>query len=181
MTSAAERPILFLDVDGPLIPFGSSSSRLQGPASGSEVSLDEGNPLLGRLDAGLGPRLMALGCHLVWASTWMEEANEVVAPRIGLPKLPVVEWPDACAEGSPRGLHWKTRRLVEWANGRPFIWVDDEISGMDRFWVAAQHPGPSLLHRVDPAKGLVDADFCALAGWLRAVIPSRVPGTGSSL
>ncbi|MGW5196475.1 HAD domain-containing protein [Streptomyces spiralis] len=172
MTSAAGRPILFLDVDGPLIPFGSSSSHLQAPVSDSQVSLDQGNPLLGRLDPGLGPRLMALGCHLVWASTWAEEANEAVAPCLGLPRLPVVEWPDACADDSPHGLHWKTRHLVEWANRRPFIWVDDEISAMDRLWVAAQHPGLSLLHRVDPTKGLVDADFSTLAGWLRAAAPS---------
>ncbi len=114
---------------------------------------------------------MALGCSLVWASTWREEANETVAPRIGLPKLPVLEWPDTGVEEGPRGLHWKTRHLVEWAGGRPFIWVDDEISAMDRQWVAASHPGPSLLHRVDPAEGLTDADFSALAGWLRVVAP----------
>ncbi|MEU6419689.1 HAD domain-containing protein [Streptomyces spiralis] len=169
MTSAAERPVLFLDVDGPLIPFGSSSSSLQAPASGPEVAVDQGNPLLGRLAPDLGLRLTALGCDLVWASTWMEEANEAVAPRIGLPRLPVVAWPDACADGSPRGLHWKTRHLVESANGRPFIWVDDEISSIDRLWVAAQHPGPSLLHRVDPTKGLEDADFSVLADWLSAI------------
>ncbi len=115
---------------------------------------------------------MALGCHLVWASTWAEDANESVAPRIGLPRLPVVEWPDACDDDTPHGVHWKTRPLVEWADGRPFIWVDDEISAMDRLWVAAGHPGPSLLHRVDPAKGLVDADFAALARWLRAAAPT---------
>ena len=178
VTSAAERPILFLDVDGPLIPLGSSSSRLRAPAFAAELSVEQGNPLLGRLDAGLGPRLMALDCDLVWASTWMEDANEAVAPRLGLPSLPVVEWPDTCADDSPRGLHWKTRHLVEWANRRPFIWVDDEISSMDRLWVAAQHPGPSLLHRVDPTKGLMNADFSALAGWLRTVGPSRVPDTG---
>ncbi|WP_051854173.1 MULTISPECIES: hypothetical protein [unclassified Streptomyces] len=178
MTSAAERPILFLDVDGPLIPFGMSSSRLQAPASDSQVSLDQGNPLFGRLEPGLGPRLTALGCHLVWASTWMEEANQAVAPRIGLPRLPAVEWPDAHA-GSPRGLHWKTRHLVEWANRRPFIWVDVEISAVDRLWVAAQHPGPSLLHRVDPTKGLVDADFSAHAEWLHAVAPRRGTSTGA--
>src|SRR4051794_2928516 len=169
VTSAVKRPILFLDVDGPLIPFGSSSSRLQAPVSRSQMSLDQGNPLLGRLDPGLGARPMALGCYLVWASTWMGEANEVVAPRVGLPRLPMVQWPDACADESPRGLHWKTRHLVEWANRRPFIWVDDEISAMDRLWVSVQHPEPTLLHRVDPAEGLVDADFSALAGWLRAV------------
>lgn len=126
--------------------------------------------MLKRLTPGLGSRLTALGCCLVWATTWMEEANEVVSPRIGLPRLPVVEWPPSTDEGRC-GLHWKTRPLVEWADGRPFIWVDDEISAMDRLWVAAQHPGPSLLHRVDPTKGLVDADFSALAGWLRVAAP----------
>ncbi|MFF8943112.1 HAD domain-containing protein [Streptomyces sp. NPDC014864] len=176
MTSAAERPILFLDVDGPLIPFGAASSSLQAPASDSEVSVDQGNPLLGRLDPDLGSRLTALRCDLVWASTWMEEANEAVAPRIGLPRLPVVEWPDACTDSSPRGLHWKTPHLVEWANRRPFIWVDDEISSMDRLWVATQHPGPSLLRRVDPTKGLEDADFSVLADWLGALEANRGAG-----
>ncbi|MEU9849414.1 HAD domain-containing protein [Streptomyces sp. NPDC047985] len=166
MTSATERPLLFLDVDGPLIPFGSSSGRPQAAATGAS-----GNPLLTRLDPGLGSRLTALGCHLVWATTWMEEANEVVSPRIGLPRLPVVEWLASYVDEGPRDLHWKTRHLVEWANGRPFIWVDDEISAMDRLWVDASHSGQSLLHRVDPVKGLTDADFTALADWLRLVIP----------
>ncbi|CAL9548044.1 hypothetical protein SUDANB1_04368 [Streptomyces sp. enrichment culture] len=166
MTSATERPLLFLDVDGPLIPFGSSSGHHHPPAAG------QGNPLLERLDPELGSRLMALGCQLVWATTWMEEANEVVAPRVGLPRLPVVEWPDpSAAEQGPHGLHWKTGQLVAWAHGRPFIWVDDEISAMDHLWVGASHPGPALLHRVDPARGLVDGDFSALADWLRPVLP----------
>ncbi|WP_330339889.1 HAD domain-containing protein [Streptomyces sp. NBC_00557] len=166
MAGTAERPLLFLDVDGPLIPFGASY--------GSSASVDQGNPLLDRLDPGIGPRLLALGCHLVWATTWMEDANEAVAPRVGLPMLPVVEWPATGTHDGPRGLHWKTRPLVEWADGRPFIWVDDEISAMDRLWVDAQHPGPSLLHRVDPVRGLGDADFSALGDWLAV----RAPATG---
>ncbi|MGW2488759.1 hypothetical protein ACWCV9_16325 [Streptomyces sp. NPDC001606] len=160
MTSAAERPVLFLDVDGPLIPFGGSY--------GSPASAGQGNPLLDRLDPGIGPRLLALGCPLVWATTWMEDANEAVAPRLGLPELPVVRWPEDCAGGGPRGVHWKTRPLLEWAGRRPFIWVDDEIGALDRLWVTAQHPAPSLLHRVDPTAGLGDADFSALADWLAA-------------
>ncbi|MFI0963867.1 HAD domain-containing protein [Streptomyces sp. NPDC021080] len=168
-----ERPILFLDVDGPLIPFGPASA----PASGSEVLPDRGNPLLGRLDPTVGPRLTALGCELVWATTWTDEANESVAPRIGLSRLPVVEWPEASAEAGPRGLHWKTRPLVEWAGDRPFIWVDDEIGPMDRLWVAGQHESPSLLHRVDPSEGLTEDDFRELARWLRTAVPDRPHGT----
>ena len=162
MSAAAERPLLFLDVDGPLIPFGAPHP--PPPAA----TADDGNPLLARLDPALGARLLALGCSLVWATTWREEANEVVAPRLGLPRLPVLDWPEADEPG-PRGLHWKTRPLVEWAGGRPFVWVDDEIGAVDRQWVAAAHPGPALLHRVDPARGLQDSDFRALTDWLAAL------------
>ncbi|MGC5037571.1 HAD domain-containing protein [Streptomyces sp. DT190] len=170
MTSATERPLLFLDVDGPLIPFGSPAGH---PRAGAAAAppVGQGNPLLTRLDPGVGPRLLALGCELVWATTWMQEANEVVVPRLGLPRLPVVEWPDSGSDDGPRGLHWKTRPLVEWADGRPFIWVDDEISAMDRLWVAAGHPGPSLLHRVEPARGLDDTDFRALTDGLGTAAP----------
>ncbi|MFD5517119.1 HAD domain-containing protein [Streptomyces sp. NPDC127066] len=167
-----DRPILFLDVDGPLIPFGPSWAPRESSGSGSdsEALPDEGNPLLGRLDPAVGPRLTALGCDLVWATTWMDEANESVGPRIGLPPLPVLEWPEA-TEAGPRGLHWKTRPIVERAGGRPFIWVDDEIGPVDRLWVAAQHEGPSLLHRVNPSKGLTEDDFSTLATWLHPTEP----------
>ena len=170
-----DRPILFLDVDGPLIPFGPSSSHA--PAFSVE-DFPGGNPLLGRLNPAVGPRLMALGCDLVWATTWMNDANDAVAPRIGLPRLPVVEWQEVSTEDGPHGLHWKTRHLVEWAGHRPFIWVDDEISSMDRLWVAAQHDGPSLLHRVDPDQGLIDDDFSALASWLCTAVTNRAAETG---
>ncbi|MEV5335410.1 HAD domain-containing protein [Streptomyces werraensis] len=162
MSAAAERPLLFLDIDGPLIPFGPV------PPSLTQAAPDHGNPLLSRLDPTVGARLLSLGCSLVRATTWMEEANAVVAPRLGLPRLPVLEWPETDAT-SLHGLHWKTRPLVEWARGRPFVWVDDEIGAVDRQWVAAVHPGPALLHRVDPARGLQDSDFLALTDWLAAL------------
>ncbi|WP_329136512.1 HAD domain-containing protein [Streptomyces sp. NBC_00670] len=162
-------PLLFLDVDGPLIPFGSPSGHPRTTAAGAPKYDDRGNPLLTRLDPELGTRLTTLGCRLVWATTWGEEANEVISPWLGLPRLPVVEWPTLRTQEGPRGLHWKTRHLVEWADGRPFIWVDDEIGAMDRLWVDATHPTPSLLHRVDPAKGLKNADFAALTDWLASL------------
>ncbi len=64
---------------------------------------DDGNPLLAGLDAEHGRRLAALPADLVWATTWMAEANEVLAPRLGLPQLPVVGWPDD--EGNGGRLH----------------------------------------------------------------------------
>ncbi|MFI8088286.1 HAD domain-containing protein [Streptomyces sp. NPDC086080] len=166
--TAPDRPLLFLDVDGPLIPFGD-------PA---RVPLtDDDNPLLSRLDPTVGARLLALPCDLVWATTWQHEANVTVAPRLGLPLLPVVSWPEDDDTPAPRGLHWKTRRLSEWAGPRPFIWLDDEIGAPDRTWVAVAHPAPALLYRVDPAKGLTEADFERVGEWLDTVPAADGPGT----
>ena len=75
-----------------------------------------GNPLLARLNPEHGPALLALGCDLVWASSWMAEANEEIAPRIELPQLPVVDWPED--QLADRGVHWKTEGCTE----RPRLW-----------------------------------------------------------
>ncbi|MBT2478960.1 HAD domain-containing protein [Streptomyces sp. ISL-94] len=156
MTGFAARPLLFLDVDGPLIPFGAGPY----PAPG-----DDANPLLARVDPALGPRLAALPCELVWATTWGDEANECVAPRLGLPELPVVAWPEPSDEDGRGGIHWKTPALLAHTAGRDFVWLDDEITGADRAWVSARHPGRALLHRVDPGRGLTEADFGVLRAW----------------
>lgn len=156
--------MLFLDVDGPLIPFGAPDLRPGGHLGDRAVPLPIGaNPLLSRIDPRHGPRLSALPCDLVWATTWMADANEVIGPLLGLPELPVVDWPDS-EEKSP--LHWKTRGLVDWAAGRSFVWVDDEITDPDRAWVSAHHHGQALLHRIDPRRGLTHTDFVVIADWL---------------
>ncbi|MBA9001663.1 hypothetical protein [Thermomonospora cellulosilytica] len=163
MTGPAQPPLLFLDVDGPLIPFGAAQPYPTFPlADGNDP-----HPLLDRIDPGHGTRIRALPCEPVWATTWTADANECICPRLGLPRLAVVDWPDPHEHDERIGLHWKTRALVSWAAGRPFAWVDDEITDVDRAWVAAHHPGEALLHRVDARHGLTDADYVVLEEWLR--------------
>lgn len=80
------RPLLFLDVDGPLIPFRArSTERTFGTSDAIASAEAAGNPLIDRLGPVDGRKLLELGCELVWATTWMVDANEVVAPRLGLP------------------------------------------------------------------------------------------------
>lgn len=163
VTDRARRPLLFLDVDGPLLPFGGD------PQPGSRRAV--AGPHLARLRPDTGLRLAALPCTLVWATTWQQDANTEIAPRIGLPHLQVVNWPEPVqaheSEDRWLGLCWKTRTLVDWAAGRPFAWVDDEITGADRDWVSEHHRGPALLHWVQASRGLAGHDFAVLDAWLR--------------
>lgn len=175
VVSDDRHPLLFLDVDGPLIPFGLPPGRY---ATYPDPRDDGSNPALARISPGHRPRLAALPCILVWATTWGRDANELIAPRLGLPPLEVMDWPRAAEaddeHGTRIGLHWKTHALITRAAGRPFAWADDEITDIDREWTRAYHPGPFLLHHVDSRHGLTDADYAVLDRWLNH--PGVAPG-----
>ncbi|CAL9388856.1 hypothetical protein SUDANB121_01222 [Nocardiopsis dassonvillei] len=176
----SQPPLLFLDVDGPLNPFrasgrhrpdGYTTHRLR-PEGWAEAP----KPLRVWLRPDHGERLLSLPYTLVWATTWEHDANTMIGPVLGLPELPVVELPHwSSATG---GLCFKTAALVEYAAGRPFAWVDDMITGHDADWVRRHHPGPALLHRVDPRIGLLDADFRSLEGWPPARTAAALPEEG---
>lgn len=144
-------PLIFVDVDGTLLPFGQAGDY----------------PEFARMDRSNGPRLLALGGELWWATAWMEEANEAIGPLLALPELPVADLPAWDDDFVDDRLCWKTRALVNLAAGRTFVWLDDEPTADDEEYVAAHHPAQALLYRTDPEIGLTGADFDAVAAWLR--------------
>jgi hypothetical protein len=181
------RPLLYLDVDGPLNPYAAKPERR--PAGYTThrmkpqgwIAQHPGKPaayvrpLRVWLNPEHGRHLLQLGelFDLVWATTWVGEANTYIAPVLGLPQLPVVTWPATrvsagSGTATEPGVFWKTPHLVEHAAGRPFAWVDDEIGAADRSFVATHHEGSALLHRVDPRLGLREPDFVALTAFARA-------------
>ncbi|MFD7861082.1 hypothetical protein [Streptomyces sp. NPDC059783] len=165
------KPLLLIDVDGPLNPYAALDRRV--PPEGFTRHLTRptgwtsGRPLPVLLDPRHGEELRALGSRyeLVWATTWKGEANEWIGPRLGLPELPFIDWPEMHGS-APAGTYWKTRYVVEYAAGRPFAWVDDEITDHDRAWVTEHGGGvAALLRWTDPRVGLERSDFEALAAW----------------
>ncbi|MDI2129760.1 hypothetical protein [Yinghuangia seranimata] len=175
---STQPPLLLLDVDGPLNPYalqpgpvrpGYVSHRLRpgAPADAPPVDAGERSALRVDLNPEHGEALLALPFDLVWATTWMQEANRLIGPLIGLPELPFVDFlDDDVATPSPTAkLHWKTATLAAYAGDRPFAWVDDELARADRRWLARNHAAPTLAHHVDPKVGLVPKDFARLAKW----------------
>lgn len=174
---ANPRPLLLIDVDGPLNPYaakphrrpdGYQTHRMR--PTGWEQPWQK--PLRVWLNPTHGAALQALPFELVWCTTWAHEANEWIGPHIGLPELPVIEW-SVHAPGprhaNPHGTFWKTEHVVRWAAGRPFAWIDDDFDDTDRAYVAKHHDGPALLHWISPRDGLLERDFKALEQWARSL------------
>ncbi|MFE0459205.1 hypothetical protein ACFW1A_08070 [Kitasatospora sp. NPDC058965] len=181
------RPVLFLDVDGPLNPYAAKPERrpagyttLRIPERPDASGAGRRRPLRLWLDPAHGPALLALDYELCWATSWMDDANRWIAPVLGLPELPFVDFGDALLTERPDGVHWKTDPLLAHAAGRPFAWVDDEQGDADHTHVSARHPAPALLHHVDPRIGLRADDFAALTAFADSLTPTRT-GHGPTL
>ncbi len=167
------KPLLLIDVDGPLNPYAAQAQRRpegytthrMRPTGWTEVK-----PLRVWLNPAHGEELRALSrlYDLVWATTWKGEANEWIGPHLGLPELPYIDWPQMHGK-APRGTFWKTQYILPYAAGRPFAWVDDDITGYDREMVEREHLAAALLVHVDPRIGLTRPDFDALADWAAAL------------
>ncbi len=54
-----------------------------------------------------------------------------------------------CPFAEPPGRRPRKVGRVEFAAGRMFAWVDDEITDVDRLWVSTHHRGQALLHGID--------------------------------
>ncbi|MFB6717592.1 MULTISPECIES: hypothetical protein [unclassified Streptomyces] len=164
------KPLLLIDIDGPLNPYAAFVLRRIPDGYARHLmrptGWDYGPPLPVLLNPDHGRALLGLAdrFELVWATTWKDEANEWIGPHLGLPPLPYIDWPSMHG-GAPDGTYWKTQYVVEYAAGRPFAWIDDEIAEQDRQWVSGQGAAESLLLWIDPRIGLLPADFEALAAW----------------
>lgn len=166
------RPIVFLDVDGPLNVWASGARPAGFVEHRFRVSRWGRRRLRMWLDAGHGPLLLGLaertGAELVWASTWPGAvANATVGRTLGLPELASITYVPGSALGDGR---WKFPAVGRFAGDRPLVWFDDDFdlypAARDAF-VARRGAGRVRLVGVDPHVGISGAQLAEVEPWLR--------------
>lgn len=165
------KPLLLIDVDGPLNPFNAWE---EPPGYTAHRLTPHERTLRVLLSAEHGPMLLSLAgeFELTWATSWGvdDKANEMIAPLIGLPALPTI--PVGHNDGSaPFGQIFKRGPVEDYARGRPLAWFDDMFELGDRDWATKRTDDgyPTLLIDIDPALGLCPPDIDTVARWWAAM------------
>jgi len=159
-TLSADRPLLFVDVDGVLSLFGLHPSRED---AGGPLHWIDGMPHL--IPAGAGQRLLRLAerFDLVWASGWEERANEHLPFILGLPfgPVPFLTFGGRAVFGSS---DWKLDAVDAYAGERPAAWIDDNLDDESRFWAEGRR-APTLLVETQCDVGMTEAHVELLLAW----------------
>lgn len=153
------RPLLFLDVDGVLHLWGDESEPMSHARLGHHTI---------RYATALPQRLARLGAAftLVWATTWGDDANDVLCPLFGIEPLAVVRF-DVDETGP--GEMFKLPAIRRFAGEEPCAWIDDEPFGEDALHWERTRQAPTLLMPTDPAIGLGAHELERLLDFARSV------------
>lgn len=137
------KPVLLIDVDGVLCPY------FHGEPQPGYEQLEVG-PVAVWINPQHGEWLRALSdsYELVWATTWEHEAPQLLAPALGLPDMPVIEFTHSAANKT-----WKIADIDAYIADRSAAWLDDELGPDADVW-AENRAGRTLLVRIDGTIGL---------------------------
>jgi hypothetical protein len=146
-----KKPLLLLDVDGVLCPFGIDPDC---PPEGYALTEIGGVPLW--LSKGNVAYLKDLRNYyeLAWATMWEDSANELLSPWHNLNNLPYVPFTEYLTSDKYTWReHYKLGAIKEFVGSRPCVWVDDDIDESVLRW-ASEREEPTLAVPVLPNFGL---------------------------
>ncbi|MGN6474414.1 MAG: hypothetical protein ACTHK4_12310 [Mycobacteriales bacterium] len=150
------RPLLLLEVEGVLHPFGVDQQLPgfvpHGLFPGEEIVLI--NP-----QHGIWIDELAMSYDIVWVTGWDDDANGLFAPLLNLDPGAMVTLP-----GSPSAKLGLIGNLVR---GRAMCWMDSDHDEATRNWAAAREE-PTLLLTTSPAAGLTSDQVDAALDWARS-------------
>lgn len=156
-----QRPLILLDVDG-VLNAQPLDNHLTPPGFQRHALC---NGVL--LDQRLTDWMLDLSqvAELAWATAWEHEANQLLAPLLGLKQLRVVPMVDLSYPAD--GGHWKRNAVEGFLAAepeRPVAWVDDEFNQADHAWAQRQQV---YLLACDPETGITQAQIKELLDWAR--------------
>ena len=136
-------PLLFLDVDGVLLPLG------VGGRDGYERARAGPYAVWVTHARRAAARTLADAFEVHWVTSWNEDANTDVAPLFELPRFPVLD---------VQAHHMKLDVVRTFAPaGRPLAWVDDRLEPEAMLW-GRERSSRTLLLAPDPHIGLTPAE-----------------------
>ena len=164
-------PIIFLDMDGVLLPIGDAGVETDALPKVYRADirahwLPDLIPHLNRLWTVFQP---------YWASWWQKDAHQV-GDLYGIPPTGFCHFSDLYKEIDhlPR-YSWKLYPIDKAAKGRPFVWVDDDISDESMKWAYARNCSiPTKFVQTDPYEGLTVAQLDEIWEWGCALDPNML-------
>lgn len=174
--NSKSKPLVFLDVDGVL---NRSYSIKRAEQEGARFSLHACRGIKWSLC--LTPsdyenllKPLEVYAELAWGTTWEDDANLSVRFDVGIPHDLLVA---KTRTGDPEEAG-KAAGILRAANGRPFVWFDDDIDPMIESWLRRNAKQPYLLVKVEDRKlnvgdegetGLTRAHIVEALSWLSMI------------
>lgn len=156
-----DRPLLFVDIDGVLNPYGGPC-----PDGYEEDWLFPAEDEPVRICSAHSPWLHELAQHydLAWGTSWSEPDRRVLGTVLNLPAfVAAVELPSGRFDAA---LKVPAVDLV--AGNRALAWIDDLLSSEAHSW-AETRGAPTLLVPIAPAEGLRRHHVDQLVAWAASV------------
>lgn len=149
------KPILALDVDGPIVTFGVDEAEdvYECFADGVPVTIPRRVPEF--------LRQLHLKFQIVWYTSWKRTANQSISPLVGLPtNLPVIDFD---RYGTVKlGESRKFLGLLGWLKDDMAVAVVDDEIGLDMIGWANERAAPTVLVEVDPRIGIQEHQVAEL-------------------